>query len=263
MSDTLYETIPYRGCTIEQHTDADASNPRKEFDNVGTMVCWSSRYVLGDEQPKDEPEEFLKTIASKEYWREGERLDARLDAVQVRFGYRQPYYLAKEAAEQRLAKLLEADLTANLLMLPLYLYDHSGITISTGPFTCRWDSGRVGFIYCTLEQAQHEWGTEDSKARGWDGEASYTKKEDGTPRTLREAATSYLEGEVETYDNYLTGEVYGYVAKDWEGKEIGSCWGYYGDDGSKADGYMVDEAKAAIDSYIEYCAETMEQSGEH
>ena len=29
---------------------------------------------------------------------------------------------------------------------PLYLYDHSGITVSTTPFPCRWDSGQVGWI---------------------------------------------------------------------------------------------------------------------
>ena len=30
--------------------------------------------------------------------------------------------------------------------LPLYLYDHSGITMSTGSFCDSWDSGQVGFI---------------------------------------------------------------------------------------------------------------------
>lgn len=32
-------------------------------------------------------------------------------------------------------------------ILPLYLYDHSGITMNTTGFSCPWDSGRVGFIF--------------------------------------------------------------------------------------------------------------------
>ena len=32
------------------------------------------------------------------------------------------------------------------LELPLYLYDHSGLTIATTPFSCPWDSGQVGWI---------------------------------------------------------------------------------------------------------------------
>ena len=36
--------------TIKIERDGDAESPR-EWDNVGTMVCWHSRYNLGDEQP--------------------------------------------------------------------------------------------------------------------------------------------------------------------------------------------------------------------
>jgi hypothetical protein len=36
----------------------------------------------------------------------------------------------------------------------LYLYDHSGITISTSPFSCGWDSGQVGFIYLTRQKCE-------------------------------------------------------------------------------------------------------------
>ena len=30
--------------------------------------------------------------------------------------------------------------------LPLYLYDHSGLTLATTPFSCPWDSGQVGWV---------------------------------------------------------------------------------------------------------------------
>lgn len=35
----------------------------------------------------------------------------------------------------------------DVLLMPLYLYDHSGITISTSEFCDPWDSGQIGFIY--------------------------------------------------------------------------------------------------------------------
>lgn len=37
--------------------------------------------------------------------------------------------------------------------LPVYAYIHSGEQISTSPFTCPFDSGRSGWIYCTVSAA--------------------------------------------------------------------------------------------------------------
>lgn len=44
------------------------------------------------------------------------------------------------------------------IVLPLYLYDHSGQRVSTHPFGDRWDSGQVGYIWITKEKAMEEWG---------------------------------------------------------------------------------------------------------
>jgi len=98
-------------------------------------------------------------------------------------------------------------------VLPLYLYDHSGITISTKPFNCNWDSGQVGFIYCTEN---------DIKIIGCD----------------REKVVDYLKGEVETYDKYLTGEVYAYRIYEQEEcsmghlheEQIDYCGGYFSEE---------------------------------
>ena len=40
----------------------------------------------------------------------------------------------------------------------------------------------------------------------------------------------WLKGEVETYDQYLTGQVYGFTISEEEGDEdeLDSCWGFYG-----------------------------------
>ena len=44
------------------------------------------------------------------------------------------------------------------LELPLYLYDHSGITMRTTPFSCPWDSGQVGVIILEHEKVLTEFG---------------------------------------------------------------------------------------------------------
>ena len=99
-----------------------------------------------------------------------------------------------------------------VLCLPLYLYDHSGITIATKPFSCPWDSGQVGYIYITREQVCKEYGC---KRIG---------------KKVLEKVAKVLQSEVETYDLYLRGEVYGYVIKDEQDGVIDSCWGFYGED---------------------------------
>jgi hypothetical protein len=202
MSSSSVEEFAVGRCNVRIELDGDPLNPRKEYDNVGTMVCWHRRYELGDEQPSEDAGDYLLNLARGVV--SGNYPDALLERNR------------------------DAILNKHFVKLSLYLYDHSGITMSTGAFSCPWDSGQVGFIYCSLEKAQHEWGTEDSKKRGWDGEASYTLKEDGSKHTLREAAANYLKGEVETYDQYLTGEVYGYVVEA-EDMEQDSCWGFFGD----------------------------------
>lgn len=96
-----------------------------------------------------------------------------------------------------------------IAILPLYLYDHSGITMRTTPFGDRWDSGQVGFIYTTKEKM---------KDRG---------------KVSLEEVKDWLREEVKTYDQYLTGDVYGFKLfelKNGTWQESDSSWGYYGSD---------------------------------
>lgn len=97
------------------------------------------------------------------------------------------------------------------VVLPLYLYDHSGITMSTAPFSCQWDSGQVGWIYMDADTIRKEWGGKSKRLT----------------KAAREKARRCLLGEVETYDKYLTGDVYGYNI-DFNEDSLDSCWGYIG-----------------------------------
>jgi len=119
---------------------------------------------------------------------------------------------------------------SDVIALPLMLYDHGGISISTRSFYGRaqhaeWDSGQVGWITITKAQAIKKWG--------------HKKFSKG----VLARAVKCLEGEVETYDQYLRGEVYGFDIKSPEGEDVDSCWGFYGD----PEEYMIPECRAIID----------------
>lgn len=119
---------------------------------------------------------------------------------------------------------LKANAPKGSIVLPLYLYDHSGITISTGSFGDPWDSGQVGYIVAT-----------PAKIR----ECYMVKR---ITKATRAKAEALLRAEVKTYDDFLTGNVWGFTiesVKDCEScgqkthgdEEVDeSCWGFFGDD---------------------------------
>ena len=180
------EKYDYKGYQIKIEQDCDAENPR-EWDNVGTIICFHGRYNLGDKH----------NLISSQFngWNE---------------------------LHEYIVEILKA-----AIILPLFLYDHSGLRIKVGSFQgllpqghAEFDSGQVGFIYVTEKKARIEWGNE------W-----------------KEKSEAYLAGEVKDYDTYLRGDVWGYViTKDEE--NIDSCWGHYGYK------YCKGEAELIVDDII-------------
>ena len=127
---------------------------------------------------------------------------------------------------------LEAYLKASgaVVLLPLYLYDHGGITINTKGFSCPWDSGQVGFIYLTKEDLKKEFGGD------------------------KQRMIKLLESEVKTYDQYLTGDVWGYRIFKGE-EEVDSCWGFFGRD------YCEQQAKETVEALQKKDEPLFEMSG--
>lgn len=39
-------------------------------------------------------------------------------------------------------------------IVPVYMYEHGGISLSCSPFSCGWDSGMIGFMICDRKQAE-------------------------------------------------------------------------------------------------------------
>ncbi len=147
---------------VKQEELIDCYDPR-QFDNIGTMACFHKRYNLGDGNKHNFKSEQFNSF--------GELKEAIINEVGT-----------------------------NAIILPLYLYDHSGITISTKPFSCGFDSGQIGFIYAM---------------RNSEG-------------MTVEQITNNLEKEVELYDKYLRGEIYSYyIINQVTGEFVESCGGFY------------------------------------
>ena len=107
---------------------------------------------------------------------------------------------------------------------PLYLYDHSGITISLSPFSCPWDSGQIGYVLLESSDVKKEYGGKRISQKTWD------------------KAINVMKSEVDTYDKVLRGDVYGFIVSDKNGDHVDSCWGFIGDVDD-----VVKEAKSIID----------------
>lgn len=126
---------------------------------------------------------------------------------------------------KRIERMNEAELRECepdiLVLKPLYLYDHSGLAVSTSPFSCQWDSGQVGWVYITKDDAI-KMGVET-----WD----------------KDRLTKALDGEVKTYADYLSGNVYGYVIRDGD-EEVDSSWGIYGSDTVEEDARVTAEHRS-------------------
>jgi len=160
----------------------------REWDCITRMICFHNRYNLGDKT----------NYKSSDFdsW--------------------------NEMKEQ-----IESDYKV-LMIKPLYLYDHSGITISTSSFSCQWDSGQVGWVFI-----------DEKTYKSICGEVEYTD----------EKLECIIKSEVSNYDQYLTGDVYGYKIfkvetcdKGCEHEdELDSCWGYYGEDECMDEGISVME----------------------
>jgi hypothetical protein len=168
----------------------------REWDNVTTMICSHKRYDLGDEH-----------------------------------NYKFDNFDSWEEVKEQ----IETDHKV-LMIKPLYMYDHSGITISTSPFGCQWDSGQIGWVF--IEEKQ--W----ISIMGEDMDRS----EDRLNRII--------ESEVETYDKYLQGEVYQYKIYEVEECNLGHqhrtlvecCGGYFDEEDCRSEGesYMEHLEKEVV-----------------
>jgi len=162
----------------------------RDADNLGTMICLHRHYQLGD------PHE-----------------------------YRAEDHAGWADLEQHILRD-----HPGAVVLPLYMMDHSGLSISTSDVTFRafdsagWDWGRVGLTYADAASIRAEYGVRR------------------IGRRLRERVEDLLRAEVEEYDRFLSGDAYCYAIEDPDGQVVDSCCGLLGLD------HAVAEARAAAEA---------------
>ena len=167
--------------------DEDPMDPRKEWDNAGIFWAWHRSYTIGDE---DEVTRHDQTFCKSDF-----------DPSNFNnFGELADAIYAKHRA---------------VLVLPVYMLDHSGLSLSVGDFRDRWDSGQLGVIWLPREglaDIGHKIASKGAIAK----------------------AEDLLKAEIAVANAYVSGDVYGWqtfeLVDGTKGKRLDSCWGYYGSD---------------------------------
>ena len=208
-------------------------SPREVDEHFGTMVCFHPRYALGDHHNYMDKDDFLRemyldTVGHDEAGMK--RYERMVNIVSSRFRH------GPKTEERAIDEAMQKVISEKYLMLPLYLYDHSGLAMSTESFSGRaphaeWDSGQVGWIYVSKEDALKEFDAD--KMTG----------------AIRQKADALMRSEVAAYDSYLHGECYGFELYK-NGELSDSCWGFMGNFSDVLKDmaeYLPDECKGMVD----------------
>jgi hypothetical protein len=97
-------------------------------------------------------------------------------------------------------------------VFPLYAYIHSGVALSlgnAGQFSDPWDAGQIGYVLAAKSSFRVKPRTRKCKV-------------------IASSAEDVGRGTVESWNQYLSGDVWGYVIEDSDGDHVDSCWGFYG-----------------------------------
>jgi hypothetical protein len=184
----------YRGYNLGVVQDSDCCESSREWDNLGAIICWHRRDWFGDSTVGQR--QHAKQSGCKYYFDSQEDLKAALDS-------------------------------GAYIFRPVYLYQHSGESVSCFPFGDRFDSGQVGYIIVSKQDIYKEYGVKRVSAR------------------VRALVLGVLKSEVDCYNQYLTGDIWGYQITGPGGESLDSCWGFYGLDD------CYNEARAVVDSYLQ------------
>lgn len=106
------------------------------------------------------------------------------------------------------------------IVLPLSVYDHSGVSIYIGGKCDPWDSSQIGWYIVSREDVRKEYGVKRISHK------------------LLEKVKNILDNEVRTFNHYINGEVYTFTLKHND-EEVDSCGGFYEDD-NEHNGFIRD-----------------------
>jgi hypothetical protein len=168
-------------------------------------------------------------------------------------GFHRDYKLTDDGVSFDCPEAVMAHVKASgAIALPVYMYEHSGVMLSTGAFGCPWDSGQVGVIYVEREKVLKDYSVKRISPK------------------VREKVLACLKAEVEEFSKYLNGECYGFVISrpkcceacgNTSSDELDSCWGFIGFEYAKqsaieaADGVLEVETRQAAEAATQSATE--------
>jgi hypothetical protein len=186
-------------------------NPRdsESFENLGTIAILNRRSGLGDNQYDNLTQFYVELLND---YIPGDFDGDTEDYVE---------YLCKDSKTTKEAnKAVIEEIKKFYVILPVFVLDHSGISISTRDFNDSWDSYIAGFIYVDNYKVM-----EVNDILLFDGNTV-------------EDTERILNAEIEIYNNYVQGNVFGFIleekatcqcCKHTEYNHINSCWRFYGE----------------------------------
>lgn len=183
--------------TLVISPDSHSENPR-EWDNLGTFVSFDRNSSGADEVYNHDPEQYL--IEMIEEFKAGFE-QAMLDKEELpTFGE------LLEIAEKY------------YIILPVFKYEHSGVSYNTTGFSCLYDSGQIGFIYVSKEGLREK--------------CCWKRITKGRIAIANEILAS----EIKLFSQWASGSVYGFqlyyhdVEKPYTSvDEQDACWGFHHD----------------------------------
>lgn len=216
-----FHTEEYKDCTIRIVQDEHREDPRTDFDHLGTMIPWDNErrgYVCKDMNDYDR-ESFLRGLAANQLAVRAKLVGKEYSDYAVEDD--DPDYMNLPDTED----LVEMACADNVI-LPYDYYSGSQGGVREGD----WERS-TGYIYIPMDVARANW--------------------TGTDDEVRKQAEACLRAELKELDNWVNGNVAGWIAEDPDGKHIDSCWGYYPDEYPKEWDYPISEARRAIDGWVE------------
>jgi hypothetical protein len=245
MRDEPYETFQVGDLTVEIYPDTDPSSPEDSHDESLFFVCWSRGFstkcagfdCLSDFSDFVHPRKLDESEVDS-YIREsvepvGDK-PARRDEMWMMYyaeNTQEIEQLLLEAGQEIEPCDKEAIRAAdhNLEERQVVWYEWSRYKAAHAEYACfgvHVANYGGGSFQLTLGEV---WDGEDGEEYGRRGvpEGMIRIKRDAGWRTDMEAVAKSV---VDEWNQYLSGDVWGYVIKDEEGEELDSCWGYYGRD---------------------------------
>jgi hypothetical protein len=205
VSNVIAELNGYR---VIAKPDCDVEDPLKDR-AFGHMVCHHRNYGFGEKA------QHIGLYHTWEDWLVGEVMGVSREEIEnqtIEDLTDEEYGALSQEEIERMVDItfheLDRKYTNDLAALPLYLYDHSGITMYTTGSTDyhqhdAWDSGQVGWIYIWKADAL-KWGL--------------------NKETWRQEAEKMLRQEIAAYDKWLRGD-YWWLSMEKQITEDGlSAW---------------------------------------